>query len=230
VSKNGKTTDVAALESEAFAEALEGAKTPGEKLALIYAKQSRDEQRRQTEILSAQHRMQGNATTAGQEKMKQADEDREAEILTIRECSVPVDVPLELDLADAPLVLVRIELVGERRGDGPHRIHGVRWTAGGTAEADRLLLEELWKPWLDQKAELTKLADAAGLAALTKHVEGRSHARGFQHVKWLSVTKAILLKLIRPNGTLEDLLRRAVCQLAGEIVYADAPPRGTVHL
>jgi hypothetical protein len=63
---------------------------------------------------------------------------------------------------------------------------------------------------------------------LKKHVEGRSHAQGFQHRKWVSITKAILLKLIRPNGTLEDLLARGLCRQVGEIVYADAPPRGTV--
>lgn len=219
------TPDIATLESEAFAEALEAAKTPGERLALIYAKQTRDEQRKQTEILGAGHRMASNHDTRGLERIRAADERQLAIAAERRAWFATVEVTHVLTAVQgSPVVTVRARLGGYTRGasedrPGAHMIGTIdNWEI---AEATRLLSEDNWLPHRASYEQVLASGDTVAAARMKQSIEGRgvlsTGGVGLQHRLYAELRKPIMHQLLVRDRSLEDLITRNACRLVGAI-------------
>jgi hypothetical protein len=203
--------------------------TPGELLQFRLAQRQLAALERQNEILGASHRQAENTDAPVAEKLRLADEARTAAVAATRSWRARCELAHELvNVQGSPVVVVGVVLVGHRVGDGPHRVQSIAHFDAAAAEA--AIKEDIYRPHATAFAELERAADAPGIAAFKRALDGKGSEGllGARTRTWREITKPVMQKLIRKDGSLEDLLARGAVQLVGAIEESETAPRTTV--
>jgi hypothetical protein len=133
-----------------------------------------------------------------------------------------------VSVAGSPCIVVGVVLVGHRIGDGPHKVRSIERFDAAAAEA--AIKADVYAPHASAFAELERAGDAPGIAAFKRALDGKGSEGllGARTRTWREITKPVMQKLIRKDGSLEDLLARGAVQLVGAIEESETAPRTTV--
>ncbi|HEY4120559.1 MAG TPA: hypothetical protein VGM56_21995 [Byssovorax sp.] len=168
--------------------------------------------------------------------LRVAEEQHFARAANRREWRARVDVPLELrDVEGSPIVVVGVTVVGDVACEGEelagkHRVSTCRdWDV---TAAEAAITADTLAPHAATFRDFERTGDLTGAANLKSALlaRGMESCVGVKTRMWRQVFKPCMQRLIRgPAGTLEDLIARGACQLAGEINVTETAPGVVVN-